>query len=201
MKATSQEYDFHQRILARDDPVAFISLTEWLYASLVQSVQRRAGTNADPMLVEEAVGEALLDYRDAPARYDPGRTGLQSYLVMAAHRDYQNANTKERRIKERQISLFDSTLPEDVGGVQEMVGDFTPLEKLWQIIDSIFPDPVERQCITLILNDVRSKERYVSVLKLHHLPDLEQRKEVQRVKERITKRLRRNIAQQLHLNI
>ncbi len=41
MKATVEEYDFHQRILARDDPVAFAALAEWLYNPLVQDVRRR----------------------------------------------------------------------------------------------------------------------------------------------------------------
>lgn len=56
MKATIQEYDFHQRILARDDPIAFAALADWLYNPLVQDVRKRAGINADPMLVEEADG-------------------------------------------------------------------------------------------------------------------------------------------------
>ena len=47
MKATAQEYDFHQRILARDDPVAFAALAEELYAPLVQDVSRRAGGNSE----------------------------------------------------------------------------------------------------------------------------------------------------------
>ena len=65
MKATIQEFDFHQRILARDDPIAFAALAEWLYNPLVQDVRKRAGIDADPVLVEEAVGEALLNYHDA----------------------------------------------------------------------------------------------------------------------------------------
>src|SRR5947209_7641315 len=107
MKATAEEYDFHQRILARDDPIAFAACAEFFYDSLVQDVRRRAGSHADPMLVEEAVGEALLDYHDSPTRYDPGRSSLRSYLVMAAHRDFQNASAKEHRVSGHQVSLFD----------------------------------------------------------------------------------------------
>jgi hypothetical protein len=73
MKATAQEYDFHCRILAPDDPVAFVQLTEWLYPALVQHVQQRAGWNADTTLIEEAAIQALIEYHDAPTRYDPDR--------------------------------------------------------------------------------------------------------------------------------
>src|SRR6266516_3174937 len=34
MKATAEEYDFHQRILARDDPIAFAAFAELFYDSL-----------------------------------------------------------------------------------------------------------------------------------------------------------------------
>ena len=144
MKATLQEYDFHQRILARDDPIAFAALAEFLYSPLVQDVCRRAGTRADLILVEEAVGQALLDYHDAPERYDTGRVSLHSYLVMAAYRDFQNAQAKEYRVKEHQISLFDPTLQErEVAGnrdMEEIVDSQLQVEELWQLIDETFPD-------------------------------------------------------------
>src|SRR3954470_6652490 len=95
MKATAQEYDFHRRILSPDDPLAFVQLSEWLYPSLVQDVQQRAGWDADPALTGEAAIQALIDYRNAPKRYDPDRASLHHYLAMAAYRDFQNARTKE----------------------------------------------------------------------------------------------------------
>src|SRR5579863_3368741 len=107
MRATPQEYHYHQRLCARGDPTAFAELAEESYASLVQDVRRRAGSYADPMLVEEAVGQALLDYQDKPARYDPNRMNLHNYLIMAAYRDFQNAEAREQRVAKRQIFLSD----------------------------------------------------------------------------------------------
>src|SRR5207248_6874504 len=121
MKATVEEYDFHQRMLARDDPIAFAALAEWLYNPLVHDVYKRAGINADPVLVEEAVGQALLDYHDTPERYDPDRGSLRSYLVMVAYRDSQNAHAREHRLMAHQISLFDPALQDqDIGGSREI---------------------------------------------------------------------------------
>ncbi len=201
MKATAQEYDFHQRILARDDPIAFAALAEWLYSPLVEDVYRRSGANADAALVEEAVGEALLDYHDAPERYDPSRASLRSYLVMAAYRDFQNAQARERRVTSHQISLFDPTLREqDVMGSQgtaEEVESQLHVEELWQLINEIFPDPTERRIVTLIINKVRSPEPYASVLGLGDLPNEERLRQIRLIKYRITRRLRRRMTQQL----
>ncbi len=198
MKATAEEYDFHQRILARDDPIAFAAFAELLYNSLVQDVRRRAGPRADPMLIEEAVGEALLDYHDSPMRYDPKRSSLRSYLAMAAHRDFQNATAKEHRVSGRQVSLFDPAFREqDIVGNQETVDSQMQEEELWQRIDEVFPDPIERRIVTLILNKTRSPEPYAQTLGLCDLPYNERIREIRRVKYRITKRLRRRIAQQL----
>src|SRR6266516_7842275 len=198
MKATAEEYDFHQRILARDDPVAFAALAEWLYNPLVQDVRRRAGSHADPALVEEAVGEALLDYHDSPMRYIPNRASLRSYLAMAAYRDFQNAFAKEHRVSGRQVSLFDPAFREqDIVGSQEMIDSQLHEEELWQRIDKVFPDPTERRIVMLILNKTRSPEPYAQALGLCDLPYDERIREVRRVKYRITKRLRRGIAQKL----
>jgi hypothetical protein len=203
MKATAQEYDFHQRILARDDPIAFVALAEELYAPLVQDVNRRAGGNSDSALVEEAVGQALLEYHDRPERYDPLRASLQSYLAMAAYRDFQNALAKEERLRGHQISLFDPAFQEqgiaESLGIAEMVEGRLQAEALWDIIDQSFPDAIERRIVTLIINDIRSPEPYARVLGLTDLPQAERLKQVQLVKYRITRRLRRRIAQQLHL--
>ena len=198
MKATVEEYDFHQRILARDDPIAFAAFAEMFYDSLLEDVRRRAGSGADPVLVEEAVGEALLDYHDSPERYDPKRARLQSYLSMAAYRDFQNASAKERRVTGHQVSLFDPAFQEqDIVESQETIDSQLQEEKLWQLIDQVFPDPTERRIVMLILNKTRSPEPYAQALGLCDLPYDERIREVRRVKYRITKRLRRGIAQKL----
>src|SRR6266487_2043383 len=201
MKATVQEYDFHQRILARDDPIAFAALADWLYNPLVQDVRKRAGISADPMLVEEAVGEVLLIYHDAPEKYDPSRASLRSYLAMAAYRDFQNAQAKEDRLTEHQVSMFDPVFHErDRARSQETVEAIEhklQVEELWKLIDEIFPDSTERRIVTLILNKVRSPDPYVQVLGLGDLPYDERLRQIRLVKYRITRRLRRRMAQQL----
>jgi hypothetical protein len=201
MRATVQEYDFHQRILARDDPIAFAALADWLYNPLVQDVRKRAGLNADPMLVEEAVGEALLNYHNAPEKYDSSLMSLRSYLIMCAYGDFQNARDKEGRLAKHQISIFDPAFQEgEIAGSQETgeaLENELRVDELWKLIDEIFPDATERRIVTLILNKVRSPDPYAEVLGLGDLPNDEQLRQVRLVKYRITRRLRRRMAQQL----
>lgn len=202
MKATIQEFDFHQRILARDDPIAFAALAEWLYNPLVQDVRKRAGIDADPVLVEEAVGEALLNYHDAPEKYDPSRISLRSYLIMAAYRDFQNAWIKENRQTKYQISLFDPAFQKsEIAGSQEtaeVIEHELRVEELWKFIDELFPDSTERRIVTLILNKVRSPEPYAHALGLSDVSHDDQLRQIRLVKYRITRRLRRRMAQQLY---
>lgn len=202
MKATAQEYEFHQRILARHDPVAFVQLTEWLYFSLVQDVQQHAGWNADPILVEEAAGQALLDYRDAPARYDPNRASLRNYLTMAAYRDFQSAQSKEQRVQAHQISLFDPALQETTDDTAllepaEVIIGQIQAEEVLQFISEVFPDSAERRIAILLLNGVRASEPYAQILGIGDALHEEQIAFITKVRYRLLKRLRRRVGRQL----
>jgi hypothetical protein len=194
MKATPKEHSFHQRLLAQDDPTAFAELAEWLYVPLVQATRMRAGAGADPALVEEAVGQALLDYNEAPERYDPTRATLQSYLTMVAYRDYQNARAKESRRTSHQVSMADQLISEQGGMADQSIEAFlahTHTEELWKAVEAAFPDPVERQIVELLIDRVRAPEPYAQLLGISDLPDSERQRQIKRVKDRITKRLRR----------
>lgn len=204
MKATPEEYAFHQRLLADDDPTAPDELAQWLYGLLVRETYARvcaeaAGGSAsvDRDLVEEAVGNALLDYIEAPERYKPERASLQRYLVMAAYRDFQNSSVKEARRagRQRYLSLLtaqgeEQDVVDEQQDIDQIMGSIH-VEHLWQIIEERFPDPIEWQIVELMVDRVRSAQPYVELLGLAHLPADEQVKEVKRVKDRIAKRLRR----------
>ena len=204
MKATPEEYAFHQRLLADDDLPASAELAEWLYELLVRETHARACANAadgtvsvDPVLVEEAVGQALLDYIEAPERYNPDLASLQRYLVMAAYRDFQNLSMKEARLigPQRYLSLLTTEEAEQdlVDGQQDLdriIGRIHA-ESLWQMIQTQFPDSTEQQIVTLLVDGIRSAQPYVQLLGLASLSTDEQAKEVKRVKDRIAKRLRR----------
>lgn len=200
MKATAQEYDFHRRILARDDPVAFAQLAECLYVPLLQDVQQRAaGSHADPALVEEAVGQALLNYHDTPTKYDPERASLHSYLAMVAYRDFQNTLAKELRVRAHHVPLSDCEGAASLEATEpaEIIVSQMQAAEIWQFVQELFRDPIERRIVTLIINGVRAPEPYAQILGIGDMPEEKQIEQIRLVKYRITRRLRRKMIQRL----
>jgi RNA polymerase sigma-70 factor (ECF subfamily) len=59
-------------------------------------------------------------------------------------------------------------------------------------INRIFNDEEDRQAAALILEGERSTEEFAKIFCLGHLPNIEQRREVKRRKDRIKKRLERD---------
>ncbi len=197
MKATPDEYAFHQRMLASDEQEVFEELASSLYHRLVYDVFQRIGNSSpsfNPHMVEEAVGQALLDYNDEPERYDPERSTLRSYLGMMAHSHFRDARKKEQRYADHQVSfsLLSALEMEQqlASSTEEVENAFVVKESLEQL-NAAFTDPIERRIVSLIVNRVRSRDPYVRVLNLQHLSEPEQRKEVKRVRERLVKRMRR----------
>lgn len=201
MKATPEEYDFHQRICAHD-PTAFAELADQVYHPLVSAVRNRAGMSADPMLIEEAVGQTLLDYHEQPLRYDPRLKSLQGYLTMAAYRDFQNAQARENRVRGHQISLYDPDLQErDIAGDDDDPALNTfEADEIWNAIEEVFPDADEQKIVELIINREHAIEPYAAILRIADLPEDERRKQVRLVKYRIARRLRRQMQPRLHPN-
>ena len=202
MKATPEEYALHQRLLADDDPIASAELSEWLYPLLVRETYARAcgaggSAGVDRDLVEEAVGNVLLGYIDAPERYNPENASLQRYLVMAAYRDFQNLSAKEARHTrpQRYLSLLtlereEEDVVDEQQDVEQIIGRIHA-ESLWQMLVEHFPDPIERQIVELIVERVRATQPYAQLLEITDLPTDQQAKEVNRAKDRMKKRLRR----------
>jgi hypothetical protein len=80
---------------------------------------------------------------------------------------------------------------------QEEIESQIEVENLWHLIDEVFPDPIKRRIVTLILNKIRSPEPYAQLLQLDHLSEGERARQVRLVKYRITRKLRRRMAQEL----
>jgi hypothetical protein len=195
MKATVDEQIFHQRLLGREDPIAFAELAVALYDDVVRRTRARAGPAADSVLVEEAVGKAFLDYNDNPERYNPELSSLRTYLTMVAYDDFQKAQKREYRRVQRQARQFDEAYIDDdsaaaVDDTEQLIIRLRAAE-VWPHVSAAFTDPVERQVLFLIIDDVRETSEYVKVLGVNQMSEDEQTQYVNRVKNRVKKRLRR----------
>jgi DNA-directed RNA polymerase specialized sigma24 family protein len=198
MKATPEEYHLHQRILSHDDSTAFEELVNATYMRLIDDILKCANPTDNRHDVEEAVGKALLDYREKPERYQPERASLYAYLRSIAHNDFRDARRKESRHTGRQISLNDPSLAEhDFADDTEDMSSIAYAKELWAYVEKTLPNVTDRNLALLIINQVPSTSvLYIKLLGIEHLPEAEQRTKVKRERDRIVKhlrRLRRNI--------
>lgn len=194
MKATPEELQFHERILARNDPLVWDQLATWLYPILVQDLRKRVHQGTDPVFVEASVGEAFLDYCRNPELYNPQLNSLRSFLLMAAERDLKNALALERRQTQYQVSLVSSygtNEEQDIIDESQNLEAHIQGEELREYVLTTFTDPVDRSIAELILDGIRSSEPYINLLGLDGLSRSEQVKQVKNHKERIKRHLRR----------
>jgi len=195
------ELSIHGRLLAGADPTASAELFEH-YQSRLVSVLRASFWQRDDSLIIDAATDALFNYILNPASYDPQKSPLFNYLVLAAKGDLINAvNKKVSRLKtEINISAVEN---EEFGGnkvteaVDTEAADETRRlriiygrELATKLLREI-SDPTDRAILSLMIDNVRETTEYASVLGITKLPQSEQRKRVKMHKDRIGKQLER----------
>lgn len=158
-------------------------------------------------VANDIVADALLKLLERPARFDPSRgKSLFNYLRMDVQGDVMNYIQRVRKLPT--IDRLDRPLGEDDGGVGNgTVGgniasdDLTPeqiaemeADRLW--LADIRARVVESDEDGIVfdlqyIDGVRRTEDFAAVLGIGHLPAGPQATEVQRIKDRVSKRLRR----------
>lgn len=191
----------HQEILNQSSPTAFAQLSELALPHLVTFLQREF-RQVESHQCETAAIDCLLTYNQAPEKYDPGKLTLFAYLRMSARHDLLNALDKARRqghplinIDEPSVQpqlVDDANLEEEAFALDTWLdGNATASE---QIILQNFEtnlSSTDRQLFLLILNGVRETEPYAEILGIADAPTTEQRHEVKKAKDRLTKSLTR----------
>jgi RNA polymerase sigma-70 factor (ECF subfamily) len=194
-----QQASFHRRIAAAD-PTAFAELCEIALPHLVAFLAQ-GFPGQDPHIRETVAIDILLDYRQRPEQFDPGRLSLLAYLRMAAKYDMLNQIRKNQR-RERRLTPIDGEnveLPTLEGNqyrreddLQEWVQQFTDLSlrEILVAVETQLKGP-EAQVLAMMLKGIRSTSAYAEVLGITELDEPAQRREVKRIKDRIMKRLER----------
>ena len=189
----------HARLLV-GDPLAKEETCERYLARITVWLQGKYRTT-DPDVVHDAVVDALLDYVERPAQYDPSRRSLIGYLRMAAERDLQNARPRHVRRREQE-SGGDPVELEASGGNREIaqgrdvgdeVADAEAAARLRAEAMALMEDDQERIVLGLLLDGVRETTAFANGLGWSHLAPADQRDRVNRLKDRVTKRLRRRL--------
>ena len=183
----------HDRLLS-DDPVA----TEEIFTIAAPELERHLrlrfpslAVGVDPDIYMSAVFDALTDYFKNPGNYDPARSGLMTYLRMAARGDMLNLLAKEKRHANGRVSLEDVEFRQSDGNdiserVAEEIDGQREVEDLKQVMT-----PEEWAVFSLTMEGERSTEVAAEAMGIGHLASAEQAREVKRVKDRIKKRIQR----------
>lgn len=193
----------HARLLA-GDTTASLELVEAYGPRLLARLRVRWHTTA-PELCEEAVYEALFGFLRAPDAYDPARGTLGHYLFRSAHRDLQNLREREARQRPPATVSLDR-VELDAVGRKGSVGDWladpraAPERRLDEIdpallagIAAALPEERDRRVFQLIVEGERRTAVFAAALGLDGHPLPEQRREAKRAKDRVLKRVQRQL--------
>jgi sigma-70-like protein len=188
----------HARLLGAD-PTAPADLAVQFLPALVTWLLRTY-PRLDAHLLESLAIDLILKLAQSPEQYDPDRGSLTAYLRMAARGDVRNALTSLGR-QARRIAPLESVEVAADARNRIMEHNADPAELVAREIPAIDPetlarirarfDSTEWQVVQLMLEGERHTSAYAAILHLRHLPDLDQAREVKRVKDRLTKRLQR----------
>src|SRR5919204_5929390 len=184
----AEQDELHRAIVGGTDPTATARAFELLLEPLNVRLRFRWPNMSQDELESWAI-DALIAYLENPARYDPKKSALLTYLVMDADGDIKNAYSSAQATRERFVG--------DVEDEASRRNETTDDEKfnlddraLYARLREAFPDERDRKVIELMLQNVRETAAYADVLGVAHLPSAQQAAEVKRVKDRIKKRLR-----------
>jgi len=190
----------HERVLD-GDVTASAEVAEVLMPLTISRLRRSYHSLYDPHLVDTAVEDALMNYFSRPQQYDPAKSSLASYLYMSARGDLLNLLERDKRYTEhlRLVECVELDNSETEYGVE--VKDEFDLEALilalnspvWQRLSDLLPDPVDQEIVLLMMEGVRKTSVYADVLGISDHPVGEQAAIVKRHKDRLKKKLQRNI--------
>ena len=194
------ERDIDQRLRA-GDAVASADLAEACFQPLVRWLRRAFPGVDDPMFYDDAATEAILNYAERPAIFDPTRNTLSGFLRMSAAADLRNCLSRQRRVRNHEV-------PVETGDDDGNRNDGEPFRRFeWndeeeelirqidgaRLVDDLLTEvpAEEREAVRLLLSGERVPDDYVVALQLHGLSADEQKLAIKRFKDRWMKKLDR----------
>lgn len=191
------ERNLHRRLLD-GDPVAPAVLAMTYLVPVVERLRASSPGVGDDMLIQDAATDAILNYAERPTQFDPAKSKLFPYLVMAARGDLRNALAKRRRRERREV-LHDRV--EDLSLVRNIeqeesepalaTGETVSLEEVRRAVQAVITNPTDWRLVELMLDGERRTGVFAKVLGIAHLADEQQRRMVKRHKDRLKRRLER----------
>lgn len=198
--------DLHRRLLERD-PLAIQELWTY-YTPLVLHAENRIFDRVEREdAANDLVQHIIFALIDRPERFDPQRgKGLYGYLLMDLTGDINNYLGRQKRTP-RPVSLDAPTGSDDDDvGIQDLAGNLASddpgpealalsgesSERVAEIRREVVTSPAEGIVFDLqYVEGERSSDVFARALRIADLPSREQAAQVQKLKDRLAKRLRR----------
>jgi RNA polymerase sigma-70 factor, ECF subfamily len=190
--------ELHARLLTGASATVTSEIAEVFLPAVSRSLRGEFRNLGDPHLTDIATADALLAYFDDPARFDPHRAGLFTYLRWRARSRLLNllagqnnspapdeAVEVEASAPVYQVTEGGAADPEDAL-VRREANEAT-LRKL----GALFTDPRDLELVRLMLAGVRETAHYAALLGITALPAEEQARLVKRHKDRVKKVVQR----------
>jgi RNA polymerase sigma-70 factor, ECF subfamily len=197
----------HDRLVA-GDRVASEELASLLLDPLVARLRRRwPRWNHTDVLYDAAV-DVVLDYLQAPERYEPGRGPLLRWLEVAAHRDLTNAYRSARQRQAIELVPL-SAVGDPKRPSHEIPHGATPIRQAqlapdpanaarldgldgWRRVRQACPDKRERELIWACwVEGERSTDELAGILGVDHLPVEQRRRRVKDARDVARRKLLR----------
>jgi hypothetical protein len=169
---------------------------ESVIESLLRALERRlrrAFPSTDATLVHDGAVDALLDYRQRPERFDPGRgLSLAAYLYCCAWRNVDDlVRARARRLaRERDFARLSTVTALRNGHTRGVDVHWLP-----GVLHDARVTPTEADAIRAWLLEGSRSEYLAVILGCHQQTLSEQRRSVKQFKDRMIKRLRRAVQQ------
>ncbi|MGH3714556.1 MAG: hypothetical protein ACRDT4_14010 [Micromonosporaceae bacterium] len=197
----------HNRLVA-GDRVASEELADLLLEPLVTRLKRRWPRWRHTDVLYDAAVDVVLDYLQAPERYDPSSGPLLRWLEVAAHRDLTNAYRSARQRQAIELVPLSAVghperPPQEISkgvtpiGQARLAPDPANAERLdalgvWRRIRQTCPDEHERELIWACWVDgERSSEELARILGVQHLPVEQRRRRVKDARDVARRKLLR----------
>lgn len=192
MKVEREVQDRLHADVCRGDPTASARLFEALLEPLIGALRHRWSDEREAERVRDFAIDSIMNYLENPAKYDPSKASLLTFLRMDAHGDLANGYQRLRRERagrdNSDVELADLLRN---SSIDEYPSDRDPAEMSLTEVRDVLPDERDRRAVLLLMDGERSTESYAKVWHLEGLPPDVRSAEVKRNKDRVKARLRR----------
>jgi RNA polymerase sigma-70 factor, ECF subfamily len=190
--------EMHARLLGGTSVTVTSEIAETFLSPVSNSLRKDFPSLGDPHLIETAVEDALIAYFNNPARFDPRRGSLFTYLRLLARSRLLNLLAGEKNLSapekvvelEAVESVYEMT-DSEFAGPEDALARRESDDATWRKLRELFTDPIDLELIKLMMEGVREADLYAALLGLSSLPAEERAREVKRHKDRVKKTIQR----------